>query len=149
MSKSSPKLAIVTGDMMRDRLLALAGVTPEHLRHAMQRTVEALDAVAPAKRRVKTLANGDTEETIDDGGAPDWDARLRAADQLCERVGLRARPVLPDGDPGTPVTAIAIVLQAGTNGQATVRAIKGQGLEYRHLKLAPPNGHTNGNGHGA
>lgn len=148
MSKPA-RVRLVTGDMLRDRLLELAGVTPADLRRAMDRTRDALDATLPAKRRVKTLATGEIEETIDEGGAPDWDARLKASDQLCDRIGLRGfRPAQESGEGLIPITAVAIVLHTG-EGKPKALTPGAKVLEYRHLKLAPTNGHTNGNGHGA
>jgi hypothetical protein len=139
-------LALKTGDTAIDYLLAVAGVRPVHLRRAVRRTVDALDAVAPAKRRIKQGTDGSLEETIEDGGAPDWDARLRAAEQLYQLAGLRGQRRNPDaGDSSRPVN-IAIVVN-GANGHGNGHHVDA-GSAADGIRIRVDGGHGNGSTHG-
>lgn len=93
-----------TGDALLDRMLALAGFTEAHLKAALSRTVEALDATTPT--RITT--RGDVETVI--AGGPDHPVRLRAAENLFDWVGFKGKRER-DADTGKPV-AVTIVLTA-------------------------------------
>lgn len=93
-----------TGDALLDRALALAGFTEAHLKAALRRTVEALDATTPT--RITT--RGEVETVIE--GGPDHAIRLRAAENLFDWVGFKGKRER-DADTGKPVQ-VNIVLTA-------------------------------------
>jgi hypothetical protein len=136
-----------TGDALLDRMLALAGFTGKELRHALGRTVEALDAVLPEKRTTsETLDKFGTViglTKIEEGGAPDHPVRLRAAENLFDWVGFKGKRERDNSDP-TKITEIHVHLHAGggpgTNGHGPRAALPGRGLSV-HL-----DGHNGGPG---
>jgi hypothetical protein len=80
-----------TGEALLDRLLTVGGWSDAHLRKLIRRNYEALDAVLPEKR-VHKLDHETGEMYVErtEGGAPDWDARLKAIHEGRDMVGLRA-----------------------------------------------------------
>lgn len=92
-----------TGDALLDRALFLAGFKQEHLRHALARDLEALDAVVPEKRTWERNKAGELELTKrEEGGAPDHPVRLRAAENLFDWVGFKGKRER-EGGTGKPV----------------------------------------------
>ena len=95
------------------RLLAAIGFTVRDAQRALMHDRRALRACLPDKRRIKTLADGKTEETVELGGAPDWDVRHRAAEHLYDLAGLRERKRDDEADPSRPVAIQIIVHPPG------------------------------------
>ena len=119
----------------RERLLEAAGFQPvEDLRHAIARDREALDAVLPSKRKTVVEADGSVTVTEEEGGAPDYDKRLRAAEHVYDLADVRKRREGELGDATRPL-AVTIIL-TGTNGHAGT-ALQSHGV---HLHLDGHNG---------
>ena len=89
----------------REVLLEQAGFKPiEHVRKAVTRTVEALDAVAPARRTVTSFPDGSVQEKLEHGGAPDHRIRLDAADRVAEWANVKK----PPDSPTLPTTIVIL-----------------------------------------
>lgn len=111
------------------------GFDRKHLRRALKRTTEALDAETPLVRVTK---DGTTWE---EGGEADHDVRLKAAKQIYGLVGLDGQIRAGDTtDPGRPVSVTIVLANAGTNGHANARTALPAGGVRLHL------GDTNGGG---
>ena len=125
----------------RELLLERAGFEPvKDLRHALVRDREALDAVLPEKRVHKLDRLGREYVELTEGGAPDYDKRLRAAEHVYDLADVRKRREGELGDATRPL-AVTIIL-TGANGHAGA-ALQSHGV---HLHLEGDNG---GNGGGA
>ena len=119
-NKSLPML-IVTGQVLLDRALEVAGFKPLHLKRALKRTNDALDADEPT--RIIRQKDGSTEEIE---GGPDHDIRLRAADQIYGLAGFKARREVPADPERSPVINVLIVNSetAGQSAQEDRRSIR-------------------------
>ena len=113
------------------RLLAAIGFTVRDAQRALMHDRRALRACLPAKRRIKTLADGKTEETVELGGAPDWDVRHRAAEHLYDLAGLRERKRDDEADPSRPV-AIQIIVHPPSDASAQ------RGVTLQFGSTSPP-----------
>jgi hypothetical protein len=113
-------LRLLTGEAIVDRMLALAGVRPTHLRRAVRRTVEALDAEKPTRTVCRPTGQ---VETI--AGGPDHDIRLRASEQLYGLVGLRAQRRVADGSDLQRPVAVQIVLAPPADSRARLQPAGG------------------------
>ena len=103
----------------RERLLEAAGFQPvEDLRRAIARDREALDAVLPSKRKTVVDAGGSVTVTEEEGGAPDYDKRLRASEHVYDLADVRKRRDDDRTDPNRPV-AVNIIL---TDAQPSIQA---------------------------
>ena len=119
----------------RELLLQAAGFQPvEDLRHAIARDREALDAVLPSKRKTVVEADGSVTVTEEEGGAPDYDKRLRASEHVYDLADVRKRREGELGDATRPL-AVTIIL-AGPTGHAGA-ALSSHGV---HLHLDGHNG---------
>lgn len=108
-----------SGDAYRVLILEAAGFDAKHLRKALQRTDEAMDAT-------------------DKEGRADHEVRIRAADQIYGLVGLKTPPkVDPSADPNRPVT---VHVHLHSNGSHAGSALPAGGVRL-HL--------SSGNGDGA
>lgn len=132
---ANTKSRVWTGDALLDRALFLAGFKEEHLRHALVRTLEALDAETPTK----TLRLKDGAELVTEGG-PDHAIRLRAAENLFDWVGFKGKRERESGT-GRPV-AVTINLTAApesrpalSDGRLAVHLARNGSSNGKH---APP-----------
>lgn len=120
-----------TGEAVLDRALELAGFQVADLRSAMAVTRESLSAVLPEKVKRTTEPDGKVREEIQEGGAPDWDARHRGADQIYSFLGFRSSRKPAEGaDPARPISVNIVLVSpsaSGPNGHARP-ALQGRGL---------------------
>ena len=86
----------------RERLLEYAGFKHDHVRQAVTRTVEALDAVTPVKSFVKDGAE------FHSGGEPDHALRLQAADRIFDLADVR-KPRTESSDATRPVNVSILI----------------------------------------
>jgi hypothetical protein len=94
--------------------------------------------------RTVTRSDGTVTEY---GGGPDWQARLRATEQLDQMLGLRATGVSEDADVNAAVSAISVHLHVPGNGQAPAAEAK-PAAKPRYLRGVAPRA-IGGNGHSA
>ena len=111
----------LSGLWTRERALVAMGFDLEHLAEAYGQTRAALTAVTPERRRVKKLSSGEIEETIEDGGAPDWKTRMEATRQMYALGGVRAVELEPDATKA-PVT-IKVVIGETTPAAPTTTTV--------------------------
>ena len=103
----------------RERLLDAAGFEAvEDVRRAVTRDREALDAILPEKRIHKLDKNGQPYVEWHEGGAPDYDTRLRASEHVYDLADVRKRRDDDRTDPNRPV-AVNIIL---TDAQPSIQA---------------------------
>lgn len=102
--------------------LEVLGLSLPEVRKSIARTVEALDAVAPAKRKEKFDKAGNlTEVTVDHGGAPDWPNRLRASEQIHKLADIVPRPNDTASDPSRPIAVNIILTGSAANTGAELQ----------------------------
>lgn len=108
----------------RERVLTAMEFDPlRDLRNAHRQRRRALRAVLPAKHKIRTLPTGETEETTEEGGAPDWPTRLRAIDQMDRLAGISDRNLESGQDTGRPI-AVQIIVQAAGAAQTQDVAVQ-------------------------
>lgn len=89
------------------QLLQLAGYDAiNDLNRAIEHDRAALSATLPERRKVRTLASGDVEVTVEEGGAPHWDVRHKAAEHLYDLAGVRQRRDPEDDASRGPITIV-------------------------------------------
>ena len=117
----------------RERLLELAQFKPvEHLTRAVERTVEALDAVTPIKSI--TTPQG---LTYSSGGEADHEVRLKAADRIFDLADVR-KPRNDGADPTRPVNVNILIGDRSATSQVTGRS--GYVLELRPQQVVDDTG---------
>lgn len=122
----------VIGLYTRERVLAEAGLEISDLRKAVDRDRETLDAVLPEKRVHKLDKDGVPYVEVTEGGAPDYDARLKASEHFYDLANVRKPPpVAPSLSVGGNLTVIRWDMTAPEIPPAGVR-------------MAPRNGSSSG-----
>lgn len=121
-----------TGDRQRDRMLADAGFCVDDLRRILAVNREALEATLPEKRvhKVHVDRDGVEHEYVErtEGGAPDWDARLRASEIVGGWAGLKGQqlkrvaifaPITIRWQGARPTSTSSPTSPGGSNGIST------------------------------
>ena len=100
----------------RDDVLRAAGFKPiEDLKRAVTRNRQALNAVRPGRRTETSEPDGSLTVKIEHGGAPDWDARLKAVELFYDLGDVRKPREEQDASSGRPI-AVAIFLDGSDGG---------------------------------